>query len=140
MNLTEVRRWALKGAEQRLAEIAGEANAILRNFPELRGKGRGLAGTGSAATRQVDAGIRRRPRVSAAARKAASDRMKKYWAARREGRQSHSSSPADRPRGPRTMSADARARISAAQKARWAKVRADKAGAAQTPQRARKKR
>ena len=80
----DLRDWALKGAEQRLVEIAEEARAIFASFPELRGRGRGFDAAGSpdgaAAPR---ARRRRKRRMSAAARKAVSVRMKKYWASRR---------------------------------------------------------
>ena len=35
----QLRQWAVRGAEQRLQEIATEAAAIHRAFPELRGRG-----------------------------------------------------------------------------------------------------
>ena len=38
----DLRAWAVKGAEQRLAEIAAEARTIFTAFPELRGGGRGF--------------------------------------------------------------------------------------------------
>jgi len=37
-NTRELRAWAVKGAEQRLAEIAAETGAIYEAFPELRGR------------------------------------------------------------------------------------------------------
>ena len=87
-----VRSWALKGAEQRLLEIAAEAKAIYAAFPELRQndgpKGRVNAGRRSTGRRGGgdDGPTRRRRRrnFSAAERKAISLRMKKYWAARRK--------------------------------------------------------
>jgi hypothetical protein len=134
----QLRQWAVRGAEQRLEEIAAEAAAIHRAFPELRGRGqRGAA----AATAVIAARGRRRGRanMSAAQRKAVSERMRKYWAARREsagGATSAGSAKAGaarpartakaaRARGPRKMSAAARKRISDAQKKRWAARRAN---------------
>ena len=38
----DIRTWAIKGAGQRLVELAEEAKAIFATFPELRGQGRGL--------------------------------------------------------------------------------------------------
>ena len=35
----QLRQWAVRGAEQRLQEIALEAAEIHRAFPELRGRG-----------------------------------------------------------------------------------------------------
>jgi hypothetical protein len=79
----------VKGAEQRLGEIAEEAKLIFQTFPELRHRGRGFdlpkasgsAGEGAEATANA---TRRRRKMSPAARKAVSARMKKYWAERRK--------------------------------------------------------
>jgi hypothetical protein len=88
MASVDLRGWAVKGAEQRLAEIADEARAIFQTFPELRKQGRGLdlgtARKGAKASDDDAAPRRRRSRMSAAARKAVSARMKKYWAERRK--------------------------------------------------------
>jgi hypothetical protein len=86
-----LRAWALIGAEQRLVQLAEEAAAIHRLFPELRQRG------GSSARANVEGGA-------------------------------ETARVAPRKRGPgrppkRRMSADARRRISEAQKARWAKQR-----------------
>lgn len=80
--------WALKGAEQRLVEIAEEAKAIFSVFPELRGRGRGFENRSVRGPRRGNrTGARRGKRtMSAAARKAVSERMKKYWAARRKAK------------------------------------------------------
>jgi hypothetical protein len=80
--------------------------------------------------------------MSATQRKAVGERMKKYWAAKRAGNApsnraggeedsvaSASSAGAVKRRGPRTMSAEARKRISDAQKARWAAQRGGASGA-----------
>ena len=132
----QLRQWAVRGAEQRLQEIAAEAAAINRAFPELRDRGarRAVAATIVAAAR----GRRRgHANMSAAQRKAVSERMRKYWAARRESAggatsagsaKSAAAKPAKtaaakRTRGPRKMSAAARKRISDAQKKRWAEQR-----------------
>jgi len=92
MASTDWRGWAVKGAEQRLLEIAEEARAIFKAFPELRAQGRGfdLQTTGTRetkpATRRASSGGERRPRrpMTAAERKAVGARMKKYWAERRK--------------------------------------------------------
>jgi hypothetical protein len=88
-----MRQWALRGAEQRLLEIAQEAAAIHAAFPELRQAG---------ARGQMP----RRGRPAAAAELTAD--------APQRGRR----------RRRRRLSAEARKRISDAQKARWAKQRA----------------
>jgi hypothetical protein len=132
----QLRQWAVRGAEQRLQEIAIEAAAIHRAFPELRG--RGVRGAVAATVVTAVKGRRRgRANMSAAQRKAVSERMRKYWAARRESTggaasagsaKSAAAKPAKaaaakRRRGPRKMSAAARKRISDAQKKRWAEQR-----------------
>jgi hypothetical protein len=132
----QLRQWAVRGAEQRLQEIAAEAAAIHRAFPELRD--RSLRGAVAATVVTAARGRRRgRANMSAAQRKAVSERMRKYWAARREGAgggtsagsaKSGAAKPAKaaaakRTRGPRKMSAAARKRISDAQKKRWAEQR-----------------
>ena len=141
----QVRQWAIKGAEQRLLEIAAEAAAIHETFPELRDRGGAQRGTGATET-PAGAGARGRTNMSAAQRKAVSERMRKYWAARREGTAEDTSSGTSKGRtsggnakggrakgggsqaaggrpGPRKMSAAARKRISDAQKKRWAERR-----------------
>ena len=71
----ELKRLARVGAQARLAELARERAAMLRMFPDL---GRASAGATAAAR------PRRRRGMSAAARKAVSARMKKYWAEQRK--------------------------------------------------------
>lgn len=85
---TDVRKWAVIGAEQRLLQISEEAAAIYRAFPELRrgGRGRGAAGRRSAPAADADASaapVRKRRRLSAAARKRISDAQKRRWAKQR---------------------------------------------------------
>jgi hypothetical protein len=139
MAASDLRSWAVKGAEQRLGEIAEEAKVIFQTFPELRHRGRGFElpkasarADGSVGPPASTAPRRQRRKMSPAARKAVSDRMKKYWAARRgEGNNRTPSGQAamasgetrSRQGGPRKMAAAARKRISLAQKARWAKMK-----------------
>ena len=78
-------RLARLGAQARLDELEAERRAILRAFP-------GLAGGRKAAEPSEEpppaAKPARKPRkkrnLSAAARKAASERMKQYWAAKKQ--------------------------------------------------------
>jgi hypothetical protein len=70
----QFRRLAQLGAQARLEELRHEEAAIRGAFPELFARG------GQA----TDNGAARRPRMSAAARKAVSVRMRKYWAERRK--------------------------------------------------------
>ena len=81
---------AKRGAEVRLRELVQEAKHLIRMFPHLRDSAdkddlpvpfilaRGAQRAGKRVARQ------QRRRVSAAARKAHSRRMKKYWAAKRK--------------------------------------------------------
>jgi hypothetical protein len=76
----ELRQLARLGAKARLEELRQEEAAIRRAFPDLFGRGAGRRASGDSET-----GVRRRRRgMSAAARKAVSERMKKYWAERRK--------------------------------------------------------
>ena len=146
----QLRQWAMRGAEQRLVEIASETEAIYRAFPKLRG---GQNGTARSVRASDDAkaasskrpGRRGRHMRSASARNAARERMLKYWAERRKpGATAPAKATAENKketgrirsaaatgkRGPRKMSAAARKRISEAQKARWAKLKAPKSKSA----------
>jgi hypothetical protein len=78
----DVREWALKGAEQRLVEIADEARAIFTAFPELRDDGRGFD---SVRAQAPEAPGPRGRAISAAARKRISDAQKARWAKQRAG-------------------------------------------------------
>jgi hypothetical protein len=143
---SDIRRYAIAGAQARLDEITQELEAIRRAFPELRQNGPSGASTGQSAVTGGDEPAtrsrRRRSTMSAAQRKVVGERMKKYWAARRGGGQTVSASDSPETaaparasrlanaggtakRGPRTMSPEARKRISDAQKARWAKQRGE---------------
>ena len=73
----DLQRFARLGAEARLSELELERAAILRSFPDLARRGTRTAGGG---------GAPRRSNMSAAARKAVSVRMKKYWASRRKAK------------------------------------------------------
>ena len=74
---SRVRELAMDAAAKLLGELKAEVAAIERTFPELAGKQRAKTfGT-----------LRKRSRkMSAAARKAVSARMKKYWAERRKAK------------------------------------------------------
>jgi hypothetical protein len=126
---SELRRYALVGAQARLEAITSELAAIRQAFPELANGNVGAHRT----TTGGNAASRRRRTMSAAQRKAVGERMKKYWAAKRaaadgaapkagskRGRTAKRTKAAGK-RGARKMSAAARKRISDAQKARWAK-------------------
>ena len=77
LNQEQLRRLARLGAMARLEQLRQEEAAIRSEFPELFGRGR-REDFGNGAT------PRRRKAMSAAARKAVSERMRKYWAGRRK--------------------------------------------------------
>lgn len=82
----ELRRLARLGAARRLEELRREEAALRAAFPGLgiestgRGRRSAQAANGATATR------RRRRKMSAAQKRAVSERMKKYWAERRKAR------------------------------------------------------
>ena len=80
-------RLTRRGALAVLEELEREAAAIRRAFPGLA-TGRGPRGRSAASTAaaSVETPRRRRPGMSAAGRKAVSERMKKYWAERRKAK------------------------------------------------------
>jgi hypothetical protein len=85
-----VRKWALIGAEQRLVELADEAAAIHRMFPELRQRRRSARpGPSLADGNAAPAGggrRKRKRRLSPEARKRISDAQKARWARQRAGK------------------------------------------------------
>jgi len=81
LNQEQLRQLARLGAKARLEELRQEEAAIRTAFPDLFGGGRRT----QAANGRASAG-RRRPAMSAAARKAVSVRMRKYWAERRKSK------------------------------------------------------
>ena len=75
---------ARRGAEHRLAELQAEIAALKKNFPDLAERAGTALGTAVGRTEaEVNRTVKRGRRMSAAARKAVSARMKKYRAARR---------------------------------------------------------
>ncbi len=84
---THILELARKGARHRLEELQSEIAALVKDFPHLAEQAGTALGTAVGRTEaQVRRGVRRGRTMSAAARKAVSARMKKYWAARRAGR------------------------------------------------------
>jgi hypothetical protein len=80
----QLRRLARLGASARLEQLRQEEAAIRAAFPDLFGRGRKrTGGNGRVATA---AKRRSRPEMSVAARKAVSERMRKYWAERRKAK------------------------------------------------------
>jgi hypothetical protein len=78
LSLEQLRELAREGAGQTLKRLRAEIVAIERTFPELA-----LPQRRRAVRRAVATARRRTRTMSAAARKAVSDRMKKYWAERK---------------------------------------------------------
>ena len=75
----DLKAYARRGAEARIAELTTELNDIYKAFPDLR------RGTTRAPASNAGAGRRRQKRkpMSAAQKAEVSKRMKKYWAARK---------------------------------------------------------
>ena len=86
MNAEQIRRLARLGAMSRLEQIRAEEAAIRAEFPELFGRGARRDDSGDAAPAAAVKGRRRRSKMSPAARKAVSERMRKYWAERRKAK------------------------------------------------------
>jgi hypothetical protein len=82
---SNLRRYAVVGAEQRLLELATEAAEIFAMFPELRGPGRGFMARAKAEPDAPKAPKKRRGRrkLSADARKRMSEAQKARWAKRK---------------------------------------------------------
>ena len=76
-----IRELARDGAERLLNNLRAEIIAIERTFPELA-----LPASRRAVRETVQSARKRGRTMSAAARKAVSARMKKYWAERRKAR------------------------------------------------------
>jgi hypothetical protein len=83
MNRSELLRLAQVGAQARLNILKTEIQDIYRQFPALRsGRSGGTAVVGAGAPSRRG----RRRKMSAAERRAVSERMTKYWAARRKAK------------------------------------------------------
>ena len=76
-----IRELARTGAETALKQLRAEIIAIERTFPELA-----LPATRRAIRQTVQKARKRGRTMSAAARKAVSARMKRYWAERRKAK------------------------------------------------------
>ena len=81
LSAERLRELARAGAEQAVKQLRAEIIAIERTFPELK-----LPQARRALRKSVTEATRRTRRMSAAARKAVSARMKRYWAERRKAR------------------------------------------------------
>ena len=81
LSTTRMKELARAGAAQVLQEMRADMIAIERAFPELA-----LPQTRRRVRSVVTQATRRTRRMSAAARKAVSERMKRYWAERRKAK------------------------------------------------------
>lgn len=83
LSQVELKRLARLGAQARLAQIEAERRAILRAFPGLSAAPahEGQAGPPPSQPKKK---ARKRRKMTAAEKKAVSERMKKFWAARRQ--------------------------------------------------------
>ena len=79
LSAERLRELARTGAEALLKQLRTEIIAVERTFPELK-----LSGKRRAVSRSLKNAGRRGRRISEAARRAVSRRMKKYWAERRK--------------------------------------------------------
>ncbi len=75
---------ARRGAQHRYDELKTEIDGLIGMFPDLAGKRRANVSTVANEPASAETVIRKRSTMSAAAKKAVSVRMKKYWAARRK--------------------------------------------------------
>jgi hypothetical protein len=106
---------ARRGAQARLAELVAEMDSILEAFPDL-GKAPARP-TASRIVRKLSAETKAKMRAAWARRKAA---------ATGDTREPQADAAGPTPKKKRMMSAQARARISAAQKKRWSLRKAAK--------------
>ena len=81
LSMEQLREMAKQGAAEALNRLRAEIVAIERTFPELA-----LPQRRRALRRTLKAPAPQARTMSAAARQAVSDRMKKYWAERRRAR------------------------------------------------------
>ena len=86
LNPEQLRRLARLGAVARLEQLRTEEAAIRAEFPELFGRGRREPADAAPSPAGAAARGRRRRKMSPEARKAVSERMRKYWANRRKAK------------------------------------------------------
>jgi len=80
MKNADLLKYARVGAQERLIELRREMDAIYSAFPDLTGRGRPRGGARAASDAEPRKPGRRK--WSATQRKAAAERMRKYWAAK----------------------------------------------------------
>lgn len=84
----DILKWARLGAASRLRELDEERAAIIKAFPGLTSGSRSASGSNAVdGSGHVSAlVVRKRRKMSAAARKRISDAQKKRWAAQKAGK------------------------------------------------------
>jgi hypothetical protein len=82
----QLRELARLGAAARVQELRQEEAAIRAMFPDLFGGGRQARDAGEDGAAPRTTRRRRRSKMSPAARKAVSERMRRYWAERRKAK------------------------------------------------------
>jgi hypothetical protein len=97
----QLKALARQGAAQRYHELQKELAALTATFPELA-RGGGGKGRGAATAKAVS---RRRRSMNAAQRKEVSERMTRYWAARRAAKSDGGGTGAGKAKGRRRKSA-----------------------------------
>jgi hypothetical protein len=85
LNPDQLRRLARLGAVARLEQLQQEEAAIRSEFPELFGRGRRAASVAGEKPAKRKRARNRKP-MTAAQKKAVSERMRKYWAERRKAK------------------------------------------------------
>jgi hypothetical protein len=86
LNPEQLRRLARLGAVARLEQLRQEEAAIRTEFPELFGRGRRTAAVAAEKPARGRKRARNRKPMTAAQKKAVSERMRKYWAERRKAK------------------------------------------------------
>ena len=92
LDFNQLKELARDGAAEALKQLRAEIIAIERTFPELA-----LPAGRRAVRRSLKSGRKRAREMSIAARKALSERMKKYWAERRKARRKVGKKPTNAP-------------------------------------------
>lgn len=85
----DILKWARLGAASRLRELDEERATVLKAFPGLASGSRSASGTkavGVGSDHVSAPVVRKRRKMSAAARKRISDAQKKRWAAQKAGK------------------------------------------------------
>ena len=90
----DIKAYARRGAETRVAELSQELESIYGAFPELRAQASANAGVVTRRDGEASLALgaaeetprRRRWNMSAAQKRAVSQRMKRYWAGRRRAK------------------------------------------------------